>query len=81
MPKKCFKIFFRFIKRNRIIQTIKYQKTLNLVNQASNSKFVTRKWNTVNDHSNQNYDVANEIIYNIEVLKSNLCDCNRCNLL
>ena len=41
-----------------------------------NFKFVTRKWNIVNDQSNPTYDVGNEIIYNREVLKSNLCDCN-----
>ena len=38
------------------------------------SKFVKRKWNIVNDGSNENYDVENEIIYNTGVLKSNLCD-------
>ena len=46
------------------------------MNEASDSKFVTRKWNIVNDQSNANYDVGNEIIYNTEVLKSNLCDYN-----
>ena len=44
--------------------------------EASDSKFVTRKWNIVNDQSNANYDAENEIIYNIEVLKSNFCDYN-----
>ena len=52
------------------------QKTLNLLNEASDSKFTTRKWNMVNDQSNANYDIANKIIYNTEVLKSNLCDYN-----
>ena len=37
---------------------------------------MTRKWNIVNDHSNANYGVANEIIYNTEVLKFNLRDYN-----
>ena len=46
------------------------------MNEANYSKFVTRKWNIVNDQSNANYDVGNEIIYNTEVLKSNLCDYN-----
>ena len=32
------------------------------LNEASDSKFVTRKWNIVNDLSNTNCDVANEII-------------------
>ena len=52
------------------------QKTLNLLNEASDSKFTTRKWNMVNDQSNANYDIGNKIIYNTEVLKSNLCDYN-----
>ena len=30
----------------------------------------------VNDKSNKNYDIGNEIIYNTEVLKSNLCEYN-----
>ena len=28
----------------------------------------------VTDNSNSNYDAANEITYNTEILKSNLCD-------
>ena len=35
---------------------------------------MTRKWNIVNDQSNANYDVGNEVIYNTKVLKSDLCD-------
>ena len=31
---------------------MKHQKMLNLLNEANNSKFVTRKWNIVNDLSN-----------------------------
>ena len=50
---------------------MKHQKLLNL---ANNSKFVTRKWNIVNDSLKANYDAGNEITYNIEVLKPNLCD-------
>ena len=50
--------------------------TLNLLHETSDSKFVTRKWNIVNDQSNANYDVGNEIIYNLKVLKSNHCDYN-----
>ena len=53
-----------------------HQNMLNLLNEANDSKFVARKWNIVNDQSNANYDVGNEIIYNTEVLKSNLCDYN-----
>ena len=55
---------------------MEHQKILNLLNEANDSKFVTRKWNVANDQSNANYDVGNEIIYNTEVLKSNLCDYN-----
>ena len=54
---------------------MEHQKILNLLNEANNSKFVTRKWNFVNDNSKANYDAANENTY-IEVLKSNLCDYN-----
>ena len=53
---------------------MKHQKILNLLNEASDSKFVTRNWNIANDHSNANYSVGNEIVYSVEVLKSNLCD-------
>ena len=51
-------------------------KVLNLLNNATQSKFVTRKTNIVNDKSNANNDLGNEIIYNTEVLKSNLCHYN-----
>ena len=37
---------------------------------------MTRKWNMVNDQSNATYAVGNGIVYNREVLKSNLCDYN-----
>ena len=55
---------------------MEHQKILNLLNEANDFKFVTRKWNIVNNLSNTNYDIENEIIYNTKVLKSNLCDCN-----
>ena len=55
---------------------MEHQTILNLLNEPNDSKFVARKGNIVNDQSNANYDVGNEIIYNIEVLKSNLCDYN-----
>ena len=42
----------------------------------NDSKFVIRKWNIVNDHSNANYDAGNEIVHKTEVLKSNLCNSN-----
>ena len=46
------------------------------MNQASDSKFVTRKWDIVSDQSNANYDAENEIICDTEVSKSNLCGYN-----
>ena len=52
---------------------MKQQKILNLLNEASDSKFKTRKQNIVNDQPDANYDAGNEIIYNTEALKSNLC--------
>ena len=51
---------------------MEHQKVLNLLKEVNDSKFATRKWNTVNDNSKENYNVGNEIIYNTEVLKSNL---------
>ena len=51
-----------------------HQKVLNFLNEASDSGFATRKWNIF-------YDVANEIIYNIELLKYNLCDYNDASIL
>ena len=39
-------------------------------------KIYWRKWNIFNDQSNASYDWGNEIIYNTEVSKSNLCDYN-----
>ena len=55
---------------------MEHQKILNLLNEANDSKFVPRKWNIVNDQSNANYDAGNEIVYNTEDLKSNLCNYN-----
>ena len=46
-------------------------KNLNLLNETSDSRFA----NIANDQSNANYDVRNyEIIYNTNVVKSNLSD-------
>ena len=47
---------------------MKHQRILNLFNEAKNSKFVTRKWNIVNDNSKANYNVGNEMICSTEVL-------------
>ena len=46
------------------------------MNEENDSKFLTIKWNIVNDNSKAIYDVANQVIYNTELFKSNLCDCN-----
>ena len=58
-----------------------YKKILNLLNDANDSKFVTKKWNIVNDNSNSNYAAAYEIIYNTEIPKSNLRDYNNAQIL
>ena len=55
---------------------MEHKKILNLLNEASDSKFVTKKWDIVNGQWNANYDVGNEIIYKTKVLISNLCDFN-----
>ena len=44
------------------------------MNEANDSKFVKRQWNIVNDNSNVNCGLGNEINYNTEVLKSSLSD-------
>ena len=53
---------------------MKYQKKLNLLSEAGDSKFVTREWNTPSDQSNANYSVGNEMIYSTYVLKHNRCN-------
>ena len=49
-----------------------HQKVLPLLNKASDSKIVTRKWNSINDQSKENYDLGNKI---------NLCDYNDADIL
>ena len=51
------------------------------MNETSDSKFVARKWNIVNDQSSANSNPGNKIIYNTEVLKSNFCDYNNAYML
>ena len=51
------------------------------MNGSSDSKFVTRKWNILSGQLNVNHDVGNEISYNTEVLKPNLCDYNNAYIL
>ena len=60
---------------------MEHQKILNLLNKARDSKFITRKWNIVNDQLNLNYSVGNIIMYSTEVLKSNLCNSNNAYIL
>ena len=55
---------------------MEHQKLLNSLLEESNPKSVGKKCNIANDQLNANYDAGNEIIYNAEVLKSNLCDYN-----
>ena len=52
------------------------QKILNLLNEASHSKIVTKKWTFANDQGNTNYAVGNETFYKTDVLMSVLCDYN-----
>ena len=51
---------------------MEHQKIMNLLNETSDSKFVARKCNIFNNQSNAYYDLGNKVIYNTEVLKSNL---------
>ena len=55
---------------------MEHQKILHLLNDANDSKFVTSKWNIFSDNSKLYFDVANEVTYNTEVLKSNPCNYN-----
>ena len=55
---------------------MEHQKILNLLNDANNSKFLTRKCNIVNDNSKANYEERNKIIYNTKVLKFTFYDYN-----
>ena len=53
---------------------MEHLKILNLSNEPSDFKLMTKKWNIINDHSNGNYSVGNETIFITEVLQYNLCD-------
>ena len=55
---------------------MEHQKILNLLSEANDYKFVTRKCNIVNDNWKAYYNVANKISYNTEVLTSSLCNYN-----
>ena len=67
--KKYSKLLFKFINCKRTVWKCKNQKVLNLLNEAGDSKFVTRKLYIAIDQSNPNYDLGNQIIYSIEVFK------------
>ena len=45
---------------------MEHQKILNLLNDVSDSKFVTKKWNILYDNSKANYDAGIGITYNTE---------------
>ena len=47
-----------------------YKFIFKIVN-INDSKFVTTKWNVVNDNSKSNYDATNEITHHTKILKSN----------
>ena len=47
---------------------MKQKKKLNLLNKSTDSKFVKKELNILNDQSNANYDVGNLITHNTEIL-------------
>ena len=47
---------------------MEHQNILKLLNEASDSKFMIRKWNIISDQTNSNHDIGNEIICNTEAL-------------
>ena len=67
------------MEQNNIIA--EHQKILNLLNETNDSKFLTKKWNLVNDQSNVNYNVGNGFIYNTKVLISTFWDYNNAYIL
>ena len=60
---------------------MEHQKILNLLTDANDSEFVTRKWNIVSDNLKVNFNAGNEITYTTEILKSKLCDYNNAYIL
>ena len=55
---------------------MEHRKILHLLSEASDSKFVMWKWNSINDQLNANYDAGSEVINNAEVVRSNPCNNN-----
>ena len=55
---------------------MEYQKTANLIDDASNqpSKFRTRNWVAINDESRGAYNANSQIKFKTTMLKSSLCD-------
>ena len=55
---------------------MEYQKTANLIDDASNqpSTFQTKNWVEINDESRGTYNVNSQIKFKTTVLKSSLCD-------
>ena len=51
---------------------MEHQKILNLINEATESKFLTWKWKNFSNNSKANYGAGNEITYNAGILKSSL---------
>ena len=60
---------------------MEHQNKLNLLNEESDSKFVTRKWNILNNPSNTNYDKGNDCDYNNAdiLVRSDIIINARCN--
>ena len=55
---------------------MEHQKILNLLNEANDSEFVTRKWNIINDSSKSNYGARNKTMFNTKVLIYNISHYN-----
>ena len=55
---------------------MKYQKVINLLDNASNhlSKFKTRNWIEINDQSRRVYNTNSDIRFKTTVIKSSVCD-------
>ena len=55
---------------------MEYQKTANLIDDASNqpSKFKTKNWVEINDETRGAYNVNSQIKFKTTKLKSSLCD-------
>ena len=55
---------------------MKYRKTTNLIEDASNqpSKFRTKNWVEINDESRGTYNVNSQIKFKTTMLKSSFCD-------